>query len=196
MAEGKGDGQEPAGAELLDKVRRELARQQGRAEGPLYRVVEVGRDGDGRLVKHAQIWHSDLSVARRFGRALAANSVAQQVTVTDSAGNVLEEISPPPPGVLPPGWDGWRDLPLPPLPRPKPAKPKPTFGSVPAALARSHPPEPPKPPPVLPVLGAAPAAAAPAEPLPQTMLSQTGEATSPPAAKSGPDDDVEIVLPT
>ncbi|EGJ11247.1 hypothetical protein [Rubrivivax benzoatilyticus] len=195
MAEGKADGQEPAGAELLDKVRRELSRQQTRAEGPLYRVVEVGRDSDGRLVKHAQIWHSDLSVARRFGRALAANSVAQQVTVTDAAGNILEEISPPPPGVLPPGWDGWRDLPLPPLPRPKPAKPKPTFGSVPAALARSHPPAPPSPPPVLPVLGAAPAEA-PAEPLPQTMLSQPGEAASPPAAKSGPDDDVEIVLPT
>ncbi len=67
---------------------------------------------------------------------------------------------------------------------------------MPAALARSHPPEPPKPPPVLPVLGAPPAEAAPAEPLPQTMLSQTGEATSPPSAKSGPDDDVEIVLPT
>ncbi|WP_237715954.1 hypothetical protein [Rubrivivax gelatinosus] len=49
---------------------------------------------------------------------------------------------------------------------------------------------------MLPVLGAPPAEAAPAEPLPQTMLSQTGEATSPPSAKSGPDDDVEIVLPT
>ncbi|MBK1715931.1 hypothetical protein, partial [Rubrivivax gelatinosus] len=162
MADSKADGSEPAGAELLDKVRRELARQQGRSEGPLYRVVEVARDGDGRLVKHAQVWHSDLTLARRFGRALAANSVAQQVTVTDSAGTVLEEIAPPPPGVLPPGWEGWRDIPLPPLPRPKPAKPKPTFGSVPAALARSNPP--PAAPPALPVLGAAPAD----EPTPKT----------------------------
>ncbi|MBZ8138578.1 hypothetical protein CLD22_01535 [Rubrivivax gelatinosus] len=191
MADSKADGSEPAGAELLDKVRRELARQQGRSEGPLYRVVEVARDSDGRLVKHAQVWHSDLTLARRFGRALAANSVAQQVTVTDSAGTVLEEITPPPPGVLPPGWEGWRDIPLPPLPRPKPAKPKPTFGSVPAALARSNPP--PAAPPVLPVLGAAPAAAAD-EPTPKTMLPQT--AGTPAPGSPPPDDDgVEIELP-
>ena len=173
-----------AGAELLAKVRRELARSQHPTSGPLYRVVEVGRDPNGRLVRHAKIWHADLDVVRRFGRALAANSVAQQVTIGDAAGATIEEIAPPPAGVQPPGWQGWRETPLPPLPRPKPPKPRPVFGSVPAALAHA----PAQPPRDLPVLAAGPAA--PAFDEPQTSLGRPSRGGDTPPA-----DDLAIERP-
>lgn len=89
----------------------------------LFRVVEVVRDLDGRLVHKGQIWHRDLTRARRFGRALAANSRAQRVQIADAAGTILETITPPPPGTPTAGWGAWKSLPLPPMPpRPAPAK--------------------------------------------------------------------------
>lgn len=82
---------------------------------PLFRVVEVSLTRDGRLKRSGQIWHADLDHVRRFGRALAANSVSQQVLVTDTSGAVLERIPVAPQGD-PAGWTGWRELPLPPAP--------------------------------------------------------------------------------
>lgn len=86
-------------------------------DGALYRVVEVTRQANGRLLRQGQIWHTDLGLARRFGRALAANSVAQKVQVADADGQVIETIPPPAPGTPAPGWGaGWRHTPLPPAP--------------------------------------------------------------------------------
>lgn len=112
--------------ETLDAASERLAAVQ-RVDGALYRVVEVTRQPNGRLLRQGQIWHSDLGLARRFGRALAANSVAQKVQVADAEGQVIETIPPPPPGTPAPGWGaGWRHVPLPPAPpvrRRAPAKP-------------------------------------------------------------------------
>jgi hypothetical protein len=95
--------------------------------GPeLFRVVEVARDGRGRLVQQGQIWHSDLDHVRRFGRAVAANSVSQRVLIADSTGAVVEQIPVAPLGSAVAGWSGWRDMPLPPAPprkKPRPAPP-------------------------------------------------------------------------
>jgi hypothetical protein len=89
-----------------------------RRAGPaLFRVVEVVRDDQGRLVRHGQIWQPDLDRARRFGRVLAANSAAEKVLVADESGAVVEAIAEPVPDARPMGWDGWRELPLPPMPR-------------------------------------------------------------------------------
>lgn len=74
----------------------------------LYRVVETTRSADGRLVKTGRVWQPDLEQTRRFGRVLAANSVAQKVQVADEAGQVIETIPPPPPGEPPRGWGDWR----------------------------------------------------------------------------------------
>lgn len=116
----------PHHTESLDAASERLAAVQ-RLDGALYRVVEVTRQPNGRLLRQGQIWHSDLSVARRFGRALAANSVAQKVQVADAEGQVVETIPLPPPGTPAPGWGAdWRSAPLPPAPpvqRRAPARP-------------------------------------------------------------------------
>lgn len=113
----------------------------------LYRVVETTRRADGRLVKTGRVWQPDLERTRRFGRVLAANSVAQKVQVADEAGVVIETIPPPLPGDPPRGWGDWRaqvaaQPPLPVLP-PRPPRVE-ARKKAPSALAA------PKPPPVLP----------------------------------------------
>ncbi len=144
---GDGDGDGGSGAALQRKPAGRKARP-----AALFRVVEVGHAPNGRLVRQGQVWHSDLAVARRFGRALAANSVGQQVVVADSAGAVLESIALAPPGAAAAGWGGWREMPLPPLPpavptgqprpaasRALPAAPAPGSAPPPAPAARSAP---------------------------------------------------------
>ncbi|MFN7724524.1 MAG: hypothetical protein ACK5QH_05590 [Rubrivivax sp.] len=119
------DEPEPPSAQAtLARLRAELA-QRPVPKAALYRVVEVSRDAQGRLVQQGRIWHADLDHARRFGRALAANSVSQRVEVADSNGAVVERLPVPPPGsVAPSGWGGWKDMPLPPAPpRPRRALP-------------------------------------------------------------------------
>ena len=103
----------------------------------LFRVVEVTLDADGRLARRGKIWHADLSMVRRFGRALAANSDAKKVEVSDAKGKVMETLVSPPAGSPPAGWVGWRSMPLPPMP---PALP---------AFVRRAAPRPAVPPPVL-----------------------------------------------
>jgi len=84
---------------------------------PLYRVVEVVRNDQGRLERLGQIWQPDLDRARRFGRVLAANSFSDKVLVANTEGAVLETIPEPSADAPPMGWGDWRDLPLPPRPR-------------------------------------------------------------------------------
>lgn len=131
------------GAATLTAAIARLGGVPARAERNLYRVVEVGRDNDGRLSRQGRIWHRDLDMVRRFGRALASNSRADRILVSDAAGRVLETISPPAPGARPSGWEGWRDQPLPPLPatrRPPRAPgsvvPRTTVAPAPAAPER------------------------------------------------------------
>lgn len=89
---------------------------------PLYRVVEVTVDADGRPRRQGQIWHPDLDRTRRFGRALAANTAAAKVMVADSRGDVLETLEVAGEGDRHACWNGWRDIPLPPPPpRPRAA---------------------------------------------------------------------------
>jgi hypothetical protein len=115
------------GTALLQQVKRKLAAQRaGNAKrgANLFRVVEVTLDTRGRLSSQGQIWHSDLDHVRRFGHALGANSTSQRVVIADRSGAVVEKI---PVGSAPgaaPGWEGWRERPLPPLPpRQKPSRP-------------------------------------------------------------------------
>lgn len=88
-----------------------------RMDGNLYRVVEVMRAPNGRLTRIGQVWHSDLDHVRRFGRALAGNTVADHVQVADATGAVIETIPAPPPGTPPAGWGDWKAIPVPPAPR-------------------------------------------------------------------------------
>ncbi len=96
---------------------------------PIFRVVEVVRDAQGRLHQEGKIWHTDLGRLRKFGRAVAANTASHRVVVADASGNVLEEI----PVVSADGreakWSDWEAIPLPPLPpraeRPAPLKRRP-----------------------------------------------------------------------
>ncbi len=104
------------GSALLQSLSQKLAQRQ--RKGPeLFRVVEIVRDSRGRLAPQGQIWHSDLDHVRRFGRAVAANSVSQGVLIADTRGGVVEKIPVQPLGGAGAGWgDGWRDMPLPPAP--------------------------------------------------------------------------------
>jgi hypothetical protein len=116
MAEPPADDSSLTGTALLDRLQKKLARRRPRLP-ELFRVVEIARDGQGRLVKQGQIWHSDLDHVRRFGRAVAANSVSQSVVIADTSGAVVEKIpvvAPSQAGTA--GWSGWRDQPLPPAP--------------------------------------------------------------------------------
>jgi hypothetical protein len=145
---------------------------------PLYRVVEVTRDSRGRLKEEGRVWHSDLNRARRFGRAVAANTAAQKVIVADAVGDALEELPVAGEGERAPAWGAWQQLPLPPLPPKKKSR-----------KAKRPLPRPPSPPTPLPPAMAAALAAAEAQPAPPP-------AGAPPAA---PDDDpptaADVVLP-
>jgi hypothetical protein len=166
---------EGSAAGLLEQLQRRLS-DRGLKRTPLFRVVEVMRGPDGRLSRQGQIWHGDLSHARRFGRVLAANSASHEVLVADVNGGVIEQFATVGAERPPLGWgDGWRNLPLPPAP---PAR-RPN-----AALRRAPPPPSPPPPakavPAVPpalaevvdvplqaveaAVGAAPAVPAPTEP--------------------------------
>jgi hypothetical protein len=132
MDEAPDDDNTLTGTALLERLRTRLASRQRRLP-EMFRVVEIARDGHGRLVKQGRIWHSDLDQVRRFGRAVAANSAAQGVVIADASGAVVEQIP-----VLPlsqagaAGWAGWQDLPLPPAPpRKKPAGAKRLSGAAP-----------------------------------------------------------------
>ncbi len=110
----------PTAAESLAAASARLVKRH-RLSAALFRVVEVTRDADGRVSRRGKIWHTDLSMVRRFGRALAANSEAQKVEVADAKGKVIETLVPPPAGSPPAGWEDWRAMPLPPLPPSLPA---------------------------------------------------------------------------
>jgi hypothetical protein len=87
----------------------------GTALGPLYRVVEVRLDGDGRISRVGRIWHSDLERVRQFGHALAARTSGAKVEVADASGRVIETVarSDGPPVA----WGQWQAVTLPPLVR-------------------------------------------------------------------------------
>jgi len=176
------DDKEPTGAALLAQLQKKLAGGL-RKDPPIFRVVEVARAPNGRLVRQGQIWHSDLDQVRRFGRALAANSVSQQVVIADSAGAVIEEIPVAIAAAGPAGWGGWRDLPLPPAPPRK--KPRRIAKPEEAAAAPKAPAAPPVPSVDLPVMQAE----VPAE-------VQAAVPTNVPAeAPAEAEDDLAIVLP-
>jgi len=100
---------------------------------PIYRIVELVRDGEGRLRQEGHVWHNDLDMVRRFGRAVAANTVSHRVMITDSQGDLIEEL--PVAGVerRQSAWTSWGGIALPPAPPrvPKP-RPEPPRIAVPA----------------------------------------------------------------
>lgn len=132
------DAGQPAGAALLAGLKARLEASQGR-DAPIYRVVEITREPDGRLRRQGRIWHADLDQVRRFGRAVAANSAGQQVVIADATGGVVEELPVAPVGaVAPAGWTGWREIALPPAPprkKPRLALRPPAATPAPAAPA-------------------------------------------------------------
>lgn len=103
--------------------------------GTLYRVVEIVRDETGRLRKDGRIWHPDLDVTRKFGRAVASNSVAHRVQIADAAGDTVENLATPGIERCQPRWAGWKDAALPPCPPKQPrrraAAPAMTFDPTP-----------------------------------------------------------------
>jgi hypothetical protein len=81
-------------------------------------VVEFVRDDQGRIQEQGRVWHSDLRRVRQFGRALANNTTGSRVVIADNAGRVVEELPLPELAHAEQGqWQGWRELPLPPLAR-------------------------------------------------------------------------------
>jgi len=87
---------------------------------PIYRIVEVSRDAEGRLRREGRVWHNDLEMLRKFGRAVAANTSSHRVMITDSLGEVIEELPVAPPDARHSAWDTWGGLDVPPAPRRKP----------------------------------------------------------------------------
>lgn len=134
------------GSALLENLSQKLATRQ-RKQPELFRVVEIVRDSRGRLSPQGQIWHSDLNHVRRFGRAVAANSVSQGVLIADQAGGVVEKIPVQPLGAPGAGWGaGWRDMALPPAPpRQKPRVLPKTLAEKAVAQAAAVPALPPAP---------------------------------------------------
>ncbi len=131
---------------LLEQVKRRLADRQAdlaRRAKPMFRVVEVARDAQGRLTSIGQIWHTDLAHARRFGHALGANSTAQRVQIADSRGTVLEQVPVCAEATEAVGWAGWRERALPPLPAPPSrqalTRPPPPPADLPLPLASQPP---------------------------------------------------------
>ena len=87
---------------------------------PIYRIVEVSRDAEGRLRREGRVWHNDLEMLRKFGRAVAANTSSHRVMITDSLGEVIEELPVASPDARHSAWDTWGGLDVPPAPRRKP----------------------------------------------------------------------------
>lgn len=146
-------------AETLEAASARL-KPTAKLDGHLYRVVEVMRAPNGRVTRVGQIWHSDLAHVRRFGRALAGNTVADHVQVADAQGVVIETIPAPPPGTPPAGWGNWKATAVPPAP---PAPPRPP----PRPPAAGPKPPPTMVPPIVPQ--ALPASLAPAVPKPAQL---------------------------
>lgn len=155
------DAGQPAGAALLAGLKARLEASQGR-DAPIYRVIEITREPDGRLRQQGRIWHTDLDQVRRFGRAVAANSAGQQVVIADATGGVVEELPVAPVGaVAPAGWAGWREIALPPAP----PRRKPRLALRPPAATPAPAAEPAAAVPVVDAAVPAAPAATPAEPL-------------------------------
>ena len=138
MAEPPVDDSTLTGTALLERLKDKLESQRRRRLPELYRAVEIGRDAHGRLVRQGRIWHSDLDHVRRFGHAMAANSVSQSVQISDTTGAVLERIAVLPLSPASAGWSGWKDRPLPPAParrKPAAASPRPPVTEPPPSPA-------------------------------------------------------------
>lgn len=180
------------GSALLDNLSQKLTKRQPK-QPELFRVVEIVRDARGRLSPQGQIWHSDLAHVRRFGRAVAANSVSQGVLIADTAGGVVERIPIQPLGAAGAGWgQSWRDMPLPPAPpRQKPRVLARTLAEKARAQAAAAEPAPPAPPIPTPVPAPQPNIAVTAEKPFDPESTATLTPSPPPAAG----DDVEITLP-
>ena len=139
---------------------------------PIYRIVEIVRDGDGRLHKQWRVWHNNLDMLRRFGRAVAANTASHKVLITDSHGDVIEELSVALPEDRRSAWNSWGSVALPPAPplpvrkaRQAPKTAPPTIAIVPADTA--------------PLAAAPEAAAAPPQDIPMLPVEEAAAAVSP-----------------
>ncbi|WP_348755282.1 hypothetical protein [uncultured Aquincola sp.] len=132
---------------------------------PVYRVIEVTRDANGRLSLQGRIWHTDLDRLRRFGRALAANSQSHRVVIADARGELVEELPLAGPGERQPLWGDWQQIPLPPMPRPAATPAPPPRVAAPAPRPA---PAPVPAPPALPVVQQAVPVSPPPAPLPAT----------------------------
>jgi hypothetical protein len=187
MADADPDERPLTGTALLERLKDKLASQK-RGDPALFRVVEITRDGRGRLVPQGQIWHSNLDHVRRFGRAVAANTASQGVLIADADGAVLEKIPVAPLGTAA-GWGGWRDMPLPPAPPRK--KPRPPMLRPPVATAT-----PAVAPPPLPTVAPAPPVDLPVAAV-EKPFDPESTATLTPAAppEAEPAKDVELLLP-
>ena len=116
---------------------------------PIYRIVEILRDGDGRVQKQGCVWHNDLNLLRRFGRAVAANTASLKVLITNSYGDVVEELAVAPPDERHAAWHAWKSISLPPAPPVRKARraddaarmPRPMAQPIPATAAESPPAE-------------------------------------------------------
>lgn len=93
-----------------------LAKNARYDSAPIYRVVEVVRNSEGRLRHEGRVWHNDLALLRKFGRAVAANTSSHRVMITDAVGDVIEELPVAPPEARHSAWDSWGGLDLPPAP--------------------------------------------------------------------------------
>lgn len=61
----------------------------------LYRVVETVRLGDRSLRAFGPIWEPTLERAKRAAARLASSPLRLRLHIEDSAGRVLERLSPP-----------------------------------------------------------------------------------------------------
>lgn len=163
---------------------------------PLYRVVEFVRDDQGRIQEQGRVWHSDLRRVRQFGRALANNTAGSRVVIADNAGRVVEELALP--ELAHPGqgqWHGWRERPLPPLPRGEGLPLKREAAVTPAASWMAPtPPGPAQATAVTPGAAAAPALPAPVTPQPPASTPDLPTLGADDASQAEPPD-VEVLLP-
>lgn len=93
-----------------------LAQNQRFDSKPIYRVVEVVRNSEGRLRHEGRVWHNDLALLRKFGRAVAANTSSHRVMITDAVGDIIEELPIAAPDERQSAWDSWEGVDLPPAP--------------------------------------------------------------------------------